>query len=823
MIQHRLRPLWLLSLSIFLVLAVPLSAQPQTDPTLTAEESAMLSGFAPYLPGEPAMLDRHLEALGFRPEAVLDAQLAEEYPNWPDVRKLDLARRAAIAANGEPDGAEFLRNVARMIAATQTDAIRFEPGMASMFPEPPETPIEPPKKARAFATLTAAQQNAPLDPAVRELVFLINKYTSATPGGTPHLMRICCLLADGQIAEILLQSRSSVAALERAIVTSPIPPSLQDKLRRSLRHLLAHHASLQLETLARDAQRALSLPGNSDAQGDGARLADEMVRQALEGVGIAPDVIDRTIAEVPSRGESSPEDLAGNRQAFVDTLAEINQGVADRATQRLATGIGHGLGPDGTAGLAGEPPAGGRVDTGNGGGLSFSDMTGSEGGFGGVVFGNALAEDLPPLASMRWIPSYELANRAFGQVEVTFEHGAKARSAVLPTDMVSPAALLVFSETVGGLDRFDVEVNGAIPLAGVASSPLDPKALAQEDGQISKTNTIGFVINPALEGTRLGEAAVLADAVYAVRSREWFRTRVDAFAPNDAVRADFRTWQNMILGFYKITDAPLEIIWDGAGMLDVRAIWPVGSIGEQDDDLRSRSLLTMRTFGLSSKPRGEFETPFHRLVPVLAEAHPGFSDLNAFAESFALARWAVADGLTEISDLPELARGPLRRHVFVADQSVLIVNPNEVFEANTELLAALVSKRFSDPNIVEGLQIALDVSVALQRLHSLTLASNMDADAIKKAMTNLWTERLIAAQNSLALAAELPSTTEENLRIQFWAAHGDYLNSPDGSVAREEADNRRSVINAIMALSYASVDGAAGALHHALWAVLKDA
>ncbi len=66
-------------------------------------------------------------------------------------------------------GREFLNKFARLLAANHTDAIRYEPSLADVFPETSGTPVKEAIEPWTFAVPTPEQLKAPLPPEAKQL------------------------------------------------------------------------------------------------------------------------------------------------------------------------------------------------------------------------------------------------------------------------------------------------------------------------------------------------------------------------------------------------------------------------------------------------------------------------------------------------------------------------------------------------------------------------------------------------------------------------------------------------------------------------------
>jgi hypothetical protein len=159
-----------------------------------------------------------------------------------------------------------------------------------------------------------------------------------------------------------------------------------------------------------------------------------------------------------------------------------------------------------------------------------------------------------------------------------------------------------------------------------------------EDSETDVPGGSQMVVHPALYGLPVGDAAVMADAIGFAMSEAAFRSKLEAAGVESSLVQKAVTWRDTPSGWYKIIDAPLEIVLrDGL----VRA--ERTEVGGYPLSLREVGFLAFQALE-HGKPEPETRTPFYEALPALVTTFPAFERLNSFAEAFALARWSKLSG-----------------------------------------------------------------------------------------------------------------------------------------------------------------------------------
>lgn len=368
------------------------------------------------------------------------------------------------------------------------------------------------------------------------------------------------------------------------------------------------------------------------------------------------------------------------------------------------------------------------------GGHSFRRLIGRGGGFGGIVFGNSLRHpDGFRVHHVSWSSAGgDASGRRFGRLTFVADDGRVAFGATLPEDIAYAAVALVLDGVDGILPP--IEMGDAAPLAGVAPLSIAWPVFDSNAAQPSVELGTQFAVNPALDGLPLGYSAVLADAIPFMTSNILARLK---HAGASKQELDFaREWLDRRddWGFYKIIDAPLEILVLNDGFVDVRSVPPTA----QPEALRTTSLLTMAILSDESEETEQFGTTFYQAVPALVRAYPPFADLNAFAEAFALVRWAKQDGARWGSRPSKPSRGAALHFVVVIGNTTILASPAHVVP---QLESILKQADIHGGKLAIGARAAIATSAELTALRRQAIAQALAARRVRATVPRSDAER----------------------------------------------------------------------------------
>src|SRR3984885_2827811 len=166
------------------------------------------------------------------------------------------------------------------------------------------------------------------------------------------------------------------------------------------------------------------------------------------------------------------------------------------------------------------------------------------------------------------------------------------------------------------------EVYAASEILSGRKNVFPPLDIAHDEGvglaslaEDSETDVPGgsqMVVHPALYGLPVGDAAVMADAIGFAMSEAAFRSKLEAAGVESSLVQKAVTWRDTPSGWYKIIDAPLEIVLrDGL----VRA--ERTEVGGYPLSLREVGFLAFQALE-HGKPEPETRTPFYEALPALA-------------------------------------------------------------------------------------------------------------------------------------------------------------------------------------------------------------
>jgi hypothetical protein len=606
------------------------------------------------LSAAPDKLDPLLERLGFRATSQPPG-----FENWPTVRKLETAYLSAASSGGVNGGQQFLRTLSRVVALDISNAIRYERSLQAYFPEPRSTllPSEP-HVSLSFGAI--ASESATVDPGIREAILSLEKYVERVPGGLQSVLAGCCGLGPADTYDILRRSADRADALTAAIQKGRIPPGSHERLLRAVRQVADNTNAVRRDPRLEPLLSQLnggnnSVPrttssselhvsaGPTETNPQTTRTIAEHIRQAATAAGTSDDMAN-LLSSLPSAGAGGGGGGGGGsgQDANLRRYRSAQADVAREMQPRSPTS-----------------PRGVRVPT--VARPSFRIMSGVAAGFGGVVFGASVVagSETPRPTELRWVEDGVISGTTWGHFDVVL-----ATDEVRMTRRIRQAEAFAAIEIVkgqsGSFDAIDVTNEEGVGLAGVAPGPWFDKEKR-------------FLVHPALFGLSIGDAAILADATGFVLPAAALDRALEAAGIPQSVRTSVMKWRTAENGFYKITDVPTQIvIRDGAVRVERRAE------GAYSAALRRTAFLTFQAFD-DDHALPEAARPFYQNVPSLAAALPQFEQLNAFAETFAIVRWATLTKARVIAPAAP-ARGPARTLVRTADDgSLALVSDAEWF------------------------------------------------------------------------------------------------------------------------------------------------
>jgi hypothetical protein len=223
--------------------------------------------------------------------------------------------------------------------------------------------------------------------------------------------------------------------------------------------------------------------------------------------------------------------------------------------------------------------------------------------------------------------------------------------------------LIVYDGFGNDFPPLNVAANEGVGLAGVfnggSNASRDDVQLKYPvflNGDAFITRAQQFVVHPGIAGLPIGDAAVSVDSLSFMSSKPWFVSKASKATESDTITRKAKDWLDAKRGFFKITDAPLEITRVDGYIKVVRQ--PAKGFNLQH---RQISLITNQTFTETlddDVPDDEFKTPFYEIVPALTRTFEAFNQLNQFAEVFAIVRWAKRENAKWLGNLAEPKRGP---------------------------------------------------------------------------------------------------------------------------------------------------------------------
>lgn len=728
------------------------------------QERAVLVRLAEEM-ATPDRTDELLAQLHFPPQGMVEGPTKDYNRAWPTLRKLEAAYSSAVAAGGEPGGAEFLRAFSRLVAVEQTNAIRYDPALRRYFPEPIDMPVDF-KAPDLRYDLQRTTNPSRAGPQLRSILLTLSRYTGGLPGGLQSLMANCCKLDQEKIFEILRTSLTSEHALEEALVRSGVPPELKEKIRRMLSYASELTHALRYEEIFRpfiDPHEA-NFRSSASWQTQPGAFHDQHANDAIIKM---QEQLDNGIETLATKAATENEITlsrdgwfsggSANPGAAVDTFGGIGGGSGGRSPsawnaerhRTIANSVTQEAGGSRATRIPPPLPPGRAY---------FRTLARGGGGYGGVVMGNDIsAPKLPKLKQIMWVRNGR-SEPAAGHFEFLFENGTTGYSNTFPEQMAAVARTLVYEGVGKTFPPVDSAGQG-VGLAGVDKTIVPIYLPRIEDGRVANTVARPFVVHPALDGTPVGYAAVAIDALTFIADEEWFSQRLRESGASEQVVEKAMKWRQAKKGFYKITDVPMQISRQADNLVRVFRP-PIAKFGLEH---RQAALLTTQTFTKKVNKSGdgplfvevvdpEFRTPFYDIVPSLTRSFDDFRQLNQFAAVFALVRHSRLNGAEWSGDIPTPKRGPSATWVrLLKDGSIQLLSTRDVsaallaFVDGVEAHSRKLASQSAAPDALSRTLVelsghrlrALEAAMSARELFALAALENVDKDKQRKAIMTL--------------------------------------------------------------------------------------
>lgn len=685
------------ALWVMLALAAAPSALAQVSSQINPADGAAIDLLASQLSGGRARFDAVLAEMQF-PKAEAEKRWPG-FSKWPALRQIETAYFSAVEAGGATAGERFIETMGRIAVEDWSAAMARDPVMRPYVDGKPKTTAA--ERVAVKFKLPATVPTALPPPEVRAAVAALETYLGKPPGGVTRLLTGCCGLLPEVAYQVQRESGSVAEALTKALLQGGVPPELRERILRSVSLVADGAGSIAYD---RALQPYLAELNARDGTGAFIQAATAPRAQVTEGTLAQRRTLNAAAREVLPTLATRLSLPAATRRDVLAELASYDKPEPPKPTEGGA-GSGGGEGPGGGGGSSSGAAAGGSGGGGGGGWNaernaqrqaaiersigpsssaggprgrpSFGGARVSVRGWGGVLFGNTVTSKLPKPRALFWSPEPAVAGReAWGRLDVELSDGR----IVFSRRMRAEDVWLATSIVAGGDGRAPLDVKGgeAVGLAGFVSGDM-------------------FAVHPAIYGYGLADAAILSDA-RAFRApdqtRELISTKSSASKASKAAALD---WLSKEWGYYKITDAPLEIVVRDDMLVAERT--PLAGYDAPLRRIAFLSFLGFDTHGTSrtedDTPLDESATPFYPAVPALISAVPEFARLNSFAETLAITRWAAAEGAT----LPKVTPRPRRSAqglmvVPQPDGSLKLADPTAHFAAE---LAKCLKETQSQP------------------------------------------------------------------------------------------------------------------------------
>ena len=643
----------------------------------------------------PSAVDQALRQLGFPPpDTAFTQETWSGYRGWPDRRKLEAAFSAANAA--ETGSGQHVLKSAMMLIAKKNAAIVedqiFKEQILSDNRYVKESGRLNPKDIQAyksprfkFEALPRVQHINPLPQQMAAIVKTIVKHSPRIAAGLPAAVLNCCGISSDAVYRQMKVANTYEEILTWALRTGNDPPDLDERLEKLVQNAKRNNAALAYhETMRRFTEE--SQRGGLSTSSPAASLSDDFVIRAQGSSTVeTQNTLERIITE------ASDGNPPASISKLIHPLSNIAHGVSsrDKSNARLVARQFTSF----QAGNYRVLPDTSRAD------FRFSVARRKARGFGGVVFGNKVSSgsSIPTPLWFEWQPITDteesVANEAasqWGFIVIYFTDGSTGVTRLIRTEHMWAAITITYNGIEGVRGPIAITKDGdsePVGLAGYTGSTdfhyLDEGLVKQIEGA-ART----FVVHPAIAGYKLGQDALLVDAVPFNFPNELQRAvehniKVGLWDNGENSLHMFNTWlYDDNRSTYKFIDVPLVIKREPLGI--VRAVRVVEKENKWTESLYQHAFLSFQKFDTSGEPTDEEIPPFYPLVPLLVDSWPSFARLNDFAEAFAIVRWLRLNS----ADFPHEMSMPSREAalttmLFIEGESPKLMRP--VFELNIQL------------------------------------------------------------------------------------------------------------------------------------------
>lgn len=264
---------------------------------------------------------------------------------------------------------------------------------------------------------------------------------------------------------------------------------------------------------------------------------------------------------------------------------------------------------------------------------SFRVMVRSAGGFGGVVFGNAVTSELPHApTALTWQPSR--SHPQFGQLRLHLTDGSCATLASVRHEDVAAAVGLLAECELGA--KFD----DGFGLVGISDAV--PWFELGETDFVREGRQFRVLMHPAVASLDLGWAALMVDVLPITRTH---LRRMVTDTQGEGALATLDSWLDAAPGTWKFVDREFAVRLADGGALEVAP--KDGKPGNID----------VIGFALDDEVAPEFGLAFTGALPTILAASEDYRRISDFAPVFALCRWAHQQGIAVAGLEPAKAAG----------------------------------------------------------------------------------------------------------------------------------------------------------------------
>lgn len=744
----------------------------QLDPSINTQQAAALGAIADMVTLSSDRVGQMLKDYGYQPanEAA--------WQRLPAIRQLEAAYLAFEVASPRTGGGQFLAMLSSDLAR-RYQAVRYETALEPYLANARPSPLTPTGPAQ----LPPLAERPP--PQVAAAIEKIAQYCEGNAfGGTHGVLTSHFGLRPSEAYEILRSAESNAEALTRGL--SRVAPEARHQAMASVVSDIdfaygpAAKAETSFDPFRPPGRRQVAMlppifsdgrggpptppttppPGPSGSPGPGPRRVSPHGPGGAGGGG-GPTI---QLPDLPRAQRPAVQEL--NRQ-YGDFLRR-NHGTKPRRT--------------------------------------FSRMTRTSRGFGGVVFGSQVeaAAGLPNPKWVDWVPpnAGEDGKRpaAGGRLVFHFErNNGGARESFTHTfgpvlqEDVYVAERMVYG-TFEGVPRW--ESGEGVGLVGI-DDPV-PYFDAGEEELVNEGRRWRVLLHPALVDSRLGWAALMVDVLPI--SQEQFAEMVMKNAEaND--RLKFRRWLSAAPSGWKFTDVPVRVSAKNARLVVERR--PDGA-DTYSQELRGSAFLNV----LDGDGRSEtsFSKEFYPLIPVLTQSSQAHDRLNRFAAVLALLRWARDAGATVRTKAERPPEDPTPVSVIITEDG-LITAPGYARETAGGELRDKLDRRLAQLSH----QFPAGVRPALEQLRQSwrAVAEQLETASLRERLADeKYTDLMDEIED--AVASSTPGVREqfEKLRSQRSEAYRQWLlASDDGAAAqaRNRLDEAEARMGEFMATSFAQL------------------